>query len=277
MLLKLHKVARFYGPRLIFKDVTLEVFPGGVTLLAGANGAGKSTLLKIMAGLIPPSSGEVRTADDAPLVGYLGHQTFIYPDLTAAENLAFWAALYGRSLPDDAIAAALERVELAPFAAEKAKGFSRGMAQRLNLARVFLLAPDLLLLDEPGTGLDVRSTAILHREIEAARTNGAGVVWITHSLDADLARADHVAYLADKRLAYYGPAAAFHDEAAAALQNGTPQPLQNGLPQALQNGPPRTTQVPAVISDLPGSSAPPDSPGSPAPPESRRAGGGEPC
>ena len=229
MLLQLHKVARFYGPRLIFKDVTLKVPAASVTLLAGANGAGKSTLLKIMAGLIPPSSGLVRTADEPPLVGYLGHQTFIYPELSATENLAFWAALYGRSLSGKAIAEALERVELAPFAEEKAKGFSRGMAQRLNLARVFLLSPDLLLLDEPGTGLDVRSTAILHREIETAKAHGAGVVWITHSLDADRARADHVAYLAGKRLAYYGPASAFHGETAQALQNGavTPEPPQS--------------------------------------------------
>lgn len=213
MLLKLDKVARFYGPRLIFKDVTLEVACAGVTLLAGANGAGKSTLLKIMAGLICPSSGEVCTAGE-PLVGYLGHQTFLYPDLTAMENLAFWASLYGRNAQAKKLLGALERVELAPFAGEKAGGFSRGMAQRLNLARVFLLEPDLLLLDEPGTGLDTRSTGILHREIVAARKNGAGIVWITHSLDEDLCRADFVAYLAGKRLAHYGPAASFRKDAA---------------------------------------------------------------
>lgn len=213
MLLKLDKVARFYGPRLIFKDVTLGVARAGVTLLAGANGAGKSTLLKIMAGLIPPSSGGMRSVGE-PRTGYLGHQTFLYPDLTALENLAFWASLYGQNKPDQALLGALERVELAPFAEEKAGGFSRGMAQRLNLARVFLLEPDLLLLDEPGTGLDARSTGILHREIATAKENGAGVVWITHSLDEDLCRADFVAYLANKRLAHYGPACSFRKDAA---------------------------------------------------------------
>lgn len=213
MLLKLDKVARFYGPRLIFKDVTLGVARAGVTLLAGANGAGKSTLLKIMAGLIPPSSGDMRSVGE-PRTGYLGHQTFLYPDLTALENLAFWASLYGRNKQDQALLEALERVELAPFAGEKAGGFSRGMAQRLNLARVFLLEPDLLLLDEPGTGLDARSTGILHREIATAKENGAGVVWITHSLDEDLCRADFVAYLANKRLAHYGPAGSFRKDAA---------------------------------------------------------------
>lgn len=212
MLLKLDKVARFYGPRLIFKDVTLGVARAGVTLLAGANGAGKSTLLKIMAGLIPPSSGDMRSVGE-PRTGYLGHQTFLYPDLTALENLAFWASLYRKNKSDQTLLGALERVELAPFAGEKAGGFSRGMAQRLNLARVFLLEPDLLLLDEPGTGLDARSTGILHREIATAKENGAGIVWITHSLDEDLCRADFVAYLANKRLAHYGPAASFRKDA----------------------------------------------------------------
>lgn len=212
MLLKLDKVARFYGPRLIFKDVTMEVAPSSVTLLAGANGAGKSTLLKIMAGLVRPSSGEVLTAAEAPLVGYLGHQTFVYPELSAVENLAFWASLYGRRISGKDLVLALEQVELAAFAEEKAKGFSRGMTQRLNLARVFLLNPPLLLLDEPGTGLDTRSTAILHRKVDMARSGGAGIVWITHMVEADLARADMVACLAKRRLAHYGPASSFKTE-----------------------------------------------------------------
>lgn len=211
MLLRLRGISRFYGPRLVFKEVSLEVPAGSITLLAGANGAGKSTLLKIMAGLIRPSSGDVFFKDDGPmpLLGYLGHQTFIYPDLTALENLRFWASLSTRAVSGGELHTILERVELASFAEEKAKGFSRGMAQRLNLARVFLLSPDILLLDEPGTGLDTRSTAILHREIAAAKASGAGIVWITHNLEEDMQRADAVAMLEKKRLAFFGPVAAF--------------------------------------------------------------------
>lgn len=207
MLLKLCGISRFYGPRLVFRDVSLEVPAGAVMLLAGPNGAGKSTLLKIMAGLIRPSSGEILFQDDAaaPLIGYLGHQTFIYPDLTALENLRFWTSLSLRGVSDKTLRDILDRVELAPFAEEKAKGFSRGMAQRLNLARVFLLRPDILLLDEPGTGLDTRSTAVLHREIARAREEGAGIVWITHHLEDDMQRADLVALLENKRLGFYGP------------------------------------------------------------------------
>ena len=220
MLRNARSLAHFYGPRLSFRDVSLEVRPGTVTVLAGANGAGKSTLLKILAGLIRPSSGEVETGRSSqgqePRIGYLGHQTFIYPELTALENLQFWAALYRRPVDDAGYQAILERVELAPFAEEKARGFSRGMAQRLNLARVFLLESDLLLLDEPGTGLDARSGAVLLREILAAKAKRAGIVWITHSLDADLRHADIVAFLENKTLGFYGPSDTYRSSRAIA-------------------------------------------------------------
>lgn len=218
MLLRLTKVAKFYGNRLVIKDVSFEVSPGTVTLLAGPNGAGKSTLLKLTAGLSRPSAGSVERGIADEALGYLGHQTFIYPELTAFENLAFWARLHGLAperCSEAALLAALERMELKRFAFERAGGFSRGMAQRLNLARVLLLSPSLLLLDEPGTGLDTRSMAILHREIAAARNRGAGIVWISHSVAEDLARADRVLAIAEKRVVYSGPAADYVPEAVA--------------------------------------------------------------
>ena len=218
MLLRLTRVAKFYGNRLVIKDVSFEVSAGTVTLLAGPNGAGKSTLLKLMAGLSRPSAGSVERGIADEALGYLGHQTFIYPELTAFENLAFWARLHGLAqerCSEEALLAALERMELKRFAFERAGGFSRGMAQRLNLARVLLLSPSLLLLDEPGTGLDTRSMAILHREIAAARDRGAGIVWISHSVAEDLARADRVLAIADKRVVYSGPAADYVPEAVA--------------------------------------------------------------
>lgn len=208
MTLTLTKIARFYGPRLIFKDVSLDLRPGSVTLLAGANGAGKTTLLKIMAGLIRPSAGEVaRTSrhfgssgEQEAAIGYLGHRTFLYPGLSALENLAFWASLHGRRHQNEDLLAALQRMELDAFAEEKAGGFSRGMLQRLSLARFFLLEPDLLLLDEPGTGLDARSQAMLRREITEAAARKAAVVWITHSPRENVALADRVAMLENRCL-----------------------------------------------------------------------------
>jgi heme exporter protein A len=206
-MLTLKIVARFYGSRLLFKDVSLAVEAGTVTLLAGPNGAGKTTLLKIMAGLLRPSAGAVRRADCS--VGFLGHQTFVYPTLTAEENLLFWSRLHGFSPAEKDMARVLERVELAPYAGEKAGGFSRGMAQRLNLARVLLQAPRILLLDEPGSGLDARGAAMLHREIASAKADGAAVVWITHALREDIVRADRVALLENRRLARLCPADAY--------------------------------------------------------------------
>ncbi|MEZ6854426.1 ABC transporter ATP-binding protein [Halodesulfovibrio aestuarii] len=213
MLLKLDKVAKFYGNRLIIKDVSCTVEPGTVTILAGPNGAGKSTLLKIMAGLSEPTAGEVKLTVENDSIGYVGHQTFIYPDLSALENLSFWSSLHGQKNDEDTLLAALDRVELKRFAFERAGCFSRGMAQRLNLARVFLLQPSLILLDEPGTGLDVRSMSILHNEIAAAKERGAGLVWISHSVASDLVRADKVLAIRDKKVEYFGEAQGYTPEA----------------------------------------------------------------
>lgn len=208
-LLALRGVSRRFGSRTALRDVTLSVAPGTVTLLAGGNGAGKTTLLRLMAGLLKPSEGCVERACPEERSGYLGHATFLYPGLSALENLAFWQGLHGGDTDAATLEAALDRVGLAAHGDEKAGGFSRGMAQRLNLARVLLQRPDLLLLDEPGTGLDVAARALLHREIAAARDRGAGLVWVSHDLLGDLPLADRVVALAGRQVAYDGPAAAY--------------------------------------------------------------------
>lgn len=213
MLLKLDKVAKMYGNRLIIKDVSCTIESGTITLLAGPNGAGKSTLLKIMAGLSEPTAGNVKLTVENDKIGYVGHQTFIYPDLSAIENLSFWSSLHGQKTDEKTLLNALDRVELKRFAFERAGCFSRGMAQRLNLARVFLLQPSLILLDEPGTGLDVRSMSILHNEIAAAKERGAGLVWISHSVAADLVRADNVLAIRDKQVEYFGQTQGYTPEA----------------------------------------------------------------
>jgi len=208
-LLRLRRVSRFYGERPVLKNIDLELAAGEALLVVGPNGAGKSTLLRILAGLLPPSEGEVAT-DLAPgTIGYLGHKTLISPQMTARANLAFWQAMHG--LPRDALAieAALARVGLSRFADEAAGVFSRGMSQRLSLARVFLTAPRLLLLDEPASGLDPASAAMLRREIRAAADAGAAVAWVSHNVLADLPACDRVLLIRDNRAAYNGPAAGF--------------------------------------------------------------------
>ena len=129
-MLELVRVAKVYGVKVVFKDISCAFAAGSVSLLVGGNGAGKSTLMRIMAGLSRPSAGAAKVADQAR-VGYLGHATFLYPGLTAVENLAFWREAYGLKLTRDDIMAGLARVGLEAHAHERAGVFSRGMAQAL--------------------------------------------------------------------------------------------------------------------------------------------------
>lgn len=208
-ILAVRKVAKFFGSKLVFKDVSCELAPGEVLLVAGPNGAGKSTLMKIMAGLSRPDAGEVGLDLEPEQTAYLGHATFVYPGMSARENLAFWAGMYGLRPTQDELDAILVRVGLLRAAEEKAGGFSRGMAQRLNLARVYLVRPRLLFLDEPGTGLDVKSLATLRAEIRELRGLGTAIVWISHHLLEDVNMADRVLSLGGRRVDYYGPASGF--------------------------------------------------------------------
>ncbi len=196
-MLRLTGVSKRYGERQVLRRVTLNARPGTVLLLAGPNGAGKSTLLHIMAGLLRPDEGMVECRTRAGAIGYLGHNSLIYPDLTALENLAFWCALHGKSTDERLLLTWLSRLGLAAFADEKAAIFSRGMTQRLSLARLFLLEPELILLDEPGTGLDAASAASLRSELSAAKERGAALIWVTHNLAEDLSLADEIAVLRD--------------------------------------------------------------------------------
>ncbi|MEA4855754.1 heme ABC exporter ATP-binding protein CcmA [Solidesulfovibrio sp.] len=206
---RLRRVSRFFGERPVLRGIDLDVEPGQVVLVVGPNGAGKSTLLRLAAGLMPPSEGEVELALAPGEVGYVGHRTLIYPKLTARANLRFWLALSGRPRDDAAVLAVLARVGLDGFADEEAGVFSRGMSQRLSLARVFLTAPKMLLLDEPGTGLDPASAAMLRREIRAAADAGAAVLWVSHTIAADLPACDRVLVIKDRRIAADVPAATF--------------------------------------------------------------------
>ena len=206
MLLRLSEITCRFAERTVLRGVNLTVNEGEVLLLGGGNGAGKSTLLRIMAGLLRPQAGRVDRVCEAEAIAYLGHATFLYTGLSALENLDFWQQSQGCGLTRSELEALLERVGLAAFADEAAGGFSRGMAQRLNLARVLAQRPRLLLLDEPGTGLDTEARALLQREITAARDRGAGVVWVSHDLAGDRRLADRLVLLAGKQLRFDGPA-----------------------------------------------------------------------
>lgn len=209
VLLDARGLGKFFGSRLVLRDVSASARAGEALLVVGGNGAGKTTLLKIMAGLCRASAGSVELGVGPEACAYLGHATFLYPRLTARANLLFWGRMYGRAPSRAEIDAVLERVGLSRVGDEPAGTFSRGMAQRLNLARVFLIGPRLVFLDEPGTGLDPASQELLRREIATLKAAGAAVVWVSHHLAADLPLAERVLFLKDTRVAYFGEARGF--------------------------------------------------------------------
>ncbi len=185
-------LARHYGRRKALAQVNFTCGSGEIIGLLGPNGAGKSTLLNILATLISPSRGRVeygaRTAAQGGAeirarIGMLGHDLFLYPELTARENLLFFARLYG--LPDvEAVAqASLARAGLAERGDDLVSGFSRGMRQRVALERALLHDPRLVLLDEPFTGLDQASTAALVSRLRERQQAGRILVIATHDLD----------------------------------------------------------------------------------------------
>ena len=190
--LTVHRVSRHYGRQRALSRVSLTAAAGEIVGLLGPNGAGKSTLLGVLATLIAPSRGRVlyggRPARElgAALrrrLGYLSHDLQLYPELTAAENLEFFARLYGDRHPAARVAAALAQARLTDRAADRVVGFSRGMRQRLALERALLHEPRLVLLDEPFTGLDERSVADFVARLRALRTAGRIVLLATHDLD----------------------------------------------------------------------------------------------
>ena len=202
-------VSRNFGRRRALTRVSLTCVGGEIVGLLGPNGAGKSTLLAILSTLLAPSSGVVRygTADARTAgpslrarLGLLGHDLYLYPELTARENLEFFARLYGLAGPRDRVSQALVRAGLAERADDMVSGFSRGMRQRLALERALLHTPRLLLLDEPFTGLDDASGQALVARLRGLRGEGAIVVVATHDLDLAEGLLDKVAVLRDGRL-----------------------------------------------------------------------------
>ena len=191
--LTLTDVSRHFGRRRALSGVSLTATAGQIVALLGANGAGKSTLLSIAATLLDPSSGEVRygtmTAREGSdvlrgRIGLLGHDLYLYPELTAAENLRFFADLYSLDAPAARVASALASAALQERANDPVSSFSRGMRQRLAVERALLHEPRLVLLDEPFTGLDDVSSETLRARLSALRTRGAIVIVTTHELEA---------------------------------------------------------------------------------------------
>jgi heme exporter protein A len=198
----LKKVTKVYGRHRALAGVTVTLDAGSVTGLLGPNGAGKSTLVGILSTLMRPTAGEVRYgafphAEAARglrgAIGLVAHDSFLYGDLNGVENLRLWARLYGVVEPEARAAALLDRVGLTAAAGRIVRTYSRGMQQRLAVARALLHGPRLLLLDEPFTGLDTNATATLKALIAEERAAGAIILLVTHDLEIAGELCDHLA------------------------------------------------------------------------------------
>jgi heme exporter protein A len=189
-----------FGPVRALRSLDLEVPGGSALAVIGPNGAGKSTLLRLLSGLTRPSGGVLQVGRDGGdrrrrrgQVGLIAHASFLYPALTARENLILAARLHGVANPAERADALLEEQELTGVAERRAGGFSRGMSQRLSIARGLVHEPEIVLLDEPFSGLDPRAASRLAERLGALRSAHRTVVLVTH----DLARA---AELSDRAL-----------------------------------------------------------------------------
>jgi heme ABC exporter ATP-binding subunit CcmA len=209
--LEVEGVWKYYGDFPALADVKLQTPPGSALALLGRNGAGKTTLLRIIAGLSRASRGSVKirgfdTRNEATRrrIGVLGHGISVYDELSAVENLRLFGRLYG--LPDPAKRAdeMLERVGLTRVREGLAREFSRGMRQRLAVARAFLHDPEVLLLDEPFTALDDRAIAVLQSMIQDMLARGRTIIMSTHQLREALELATHVALIQRGKIAYAG-------------------------------------------------------------------------
>jgi ABC-type multidrug transport system ATPase subunit len=203
------QISRHYGRRRALWRVSTACRAGSVIGLFGPNGAGKSTLLGVLSTLVHPSSGTVtygtRTVAEwgEPLrsrIGVLGHDLFLYADLTARENLRFFARLYGVPDVEAAVARSLRAARLEDRGDERVGNFSRGLRQRLALERALVHGPRLVLLDEPFTGLDDASAALLVERLHGLRETGAIVVMATHDFDLADGAVDQAVCLSNGRL-----------------------------------------------------------------------------
>jgi len=205
------KLIKNYGPHPVLRGVSLHVQRGEFLTLVGPNGAGKTTLLRIMATLGRATAGEVRVggwplpeaADRVrPHLGLISHQPLLYAELTAEENLRFFARMYGMAEPAGRIDEVLQSVDLSDRRHDPVGEFSRGMQQRLAIARAILHQPEVLLLDEPYTGLDQSAAAMLDEVLHSVATAGRTVVMTTHDLVRGLENCDRIAILARGKIAF---------------------------------------------------------------------------
>jgi len=207
--IELLDISKSIDERAILRSVTATIPSGQFVTILGANGTGKSTLLKILSTLIPPSSGELRlfgqtaTATSVDLrrrIALIGHQSMLYRDLSARENLELFAKLYGVANPTARAQQMLNVIGLSARSSDPVRNFSRGMIQRVAIARALVHNPDLLLADEPFAGLDAPSIDALEHLLAQLHEAGKTIVLVNHDIEQSLRIAEHAIVLRGGRV-----------------------------------------------------------------------------
>ena len=203
-MIQISGLTKQYGFNSVLRGINMHINAGEFATIVGANGAGKSTLLRIIATLLKPSSGEIKVGG-WPLpehahqvrshIGLVSHQSLLYDDLTAVENLHFFAQLYGLDNQAERVHQGLKLVGLTSRQRDPVRTFSRGMLQRLTIARATLHEPDILLLDEPYSGLDQAGAQLLDALLRRESENGRTILMITHDLSHGLNICDRLLIL----------------------------------------------------------------------------------
>lgn len=203
-MLEIKNISKVISRRPILNSVSLTLDDGEILAILGPNGAGKSTLCKCVAGLLKTTSGEI-FVDGKEMksgsislkkkLGFLGHESFLYSNMTPIENLMFYGKLYKVKDLENRVERLLKETGLYLFKDTPVGSFSRGMVQRLAIARVLLPEPDILLLDEPHSGLDQSSVRLLNQFIMERKKSGKSVLFISHDLNVVYELADRAAVL----------------------------------------------------------------------------------
>jgi heme exporter protein A len=212
--LEARTISKFFGDLPALRGVSLRIKPGDSVLLYGPNGAGKTTLLRTLAALSRPSEGEVLFAGQNVLqesraakaaIGFVSHASYLYSELTGRENLRFFGRLYGLKDLDSRIDRVLDVFAVRHRAGELVRNLSRGLQQRVTLARALLHDPTFLLLDEPFTGLDADSARSLEGLLARLPAEGKALVFSTHNFDQGASIAQRLVALDGGRIKYDGP------------------------------------------------------------------------
>jgi heme exporter protein A len=210
-MIQVRGLTKSFGHLRALADIDLSIEPGEFVTLMGPNGAGKTTLLRVLGTISRPTSGSVRIGGLDPsksgeearrLTGFLSHRTLLYDDLTAEQNLRFYAKMYDVPNAAERIADLLGRVGLSSRRGDLVGGFSRGMQQRLSVARAVMHRPRLLLMDEPYTGLDPNAAQVLTDLLAGLAGDGCTVVLTTHSLERGLTSGQRILILVRGRVVH---------------------------------------------------------------------------